>query len=87
MSPDQVRPSYIEHISLLCEHIQTLGALAVDWINDKIYYSFGDYGSLEVNPNHLAVYDISTGANTEITANVNQQYAVFHDIGVDPKNR
>ncbi|CAI8037176.1 Low-density lipoprotein receptor-related protein 2, partial [Geodia barretti] len=58
--------------------------LAVDWINNRVYYSFGDFGSLTVNPNHLAVYDMSTGTTTEITAVIDQTHAVFHDIAIDP---
>ena len=56
-------------------------------MNDRVYYSFGDFGSLTVNPNHLAVYDMSTGTTTEITAVIDQTHAVFHDIAVDPLQR
>ena len=59
----------------------------MDWINNRVYYSFGDFGSLTVNPNHLAVYDMSTGTTTEITAVIDQTHAVFHDIAVDPLQR
>ena len=55
----------------------------MDWVNDKVYFSFGDFGSTTVNPNHLAIYDIATGAVTEITS-VMPIHAVFHDLAVDP---
>lgn len=58
--------------------------MAVDWINDKIYFSFGDPGSNLVNPNHLAIYDLSTGVYTEITPAINTVYKVYHDMAVDP---
>ena len=53
----------------------------MDWINDKVYFSFGDTGSNLINPNHLAVYDITTGEYSEI---VTSSYAVYFDIAVDP---
>ena len=60
-----------------------------------IYYSYGDSMtnlrqfntggcSVAINPNHLAVYNLTTGATSEITAAINQLYAVFHDLAVDP---
>ena len=51
-------------------------------MNDKIYFSFGDPGSNLVNPNHLAIYDITTGQYDEI--NPSTIYAVYHDLAVDP---
>ena len=60
------------------------GGLAVDWVHDNIYYSFGDFGSNTINPNHLAVYNLTTGATFEMTAAINQLYGVFHDLAVDP---
>ena len=53
----------------------------MDWINDKVYFSFGDTGSNLVNPNHLAVYDITTGTYNEI---VMTPTSVYHDLAVDP---
>ena len=59
------------------------GGLAVDWINDRIYFSFGDYGSNLVNPNHLAMYDLDNGVVTEITSAIALVYKKFHDLAVD----
>ena len=53
----------------------------MDWINDKVYFSFGDPDSNSVNPNHLAIYDISAGEYNEITT---LSYSVYFDIAVDP---
>ena len=53
----------------------------MDWINDKVYFSFGDTGSNSVNPNHLAVYDITNGTYNEI---VLTPTSVYHELAVDP---
>ena len=54
----------------------------MDWMNDKLYFSFGDSGSQEVNPNHLAMYDISTEEYNDITT---QSIAsIYYNIAVDP---
>ena len=69
------------------------GGLAVDWINNKLYFSFNDPHSLLDYPNHLAYYDLTTGAIEEITETVTQQqvletpaspFTVFRDLAVDP---
>ena len=60
---------------------QNTGGVAVDWINDKVYFSFGDVGSELVTPNHLAIYDITTGEYSEI---MTSSPAVYDDIAVDP---
>lgn len=63
--------------------IHTSVGLAVDWINDRIYYSFSTTST--TLPNHLAVYDISTGENTDITVVVDEnRTTVIYDIAVDP---
>ena len=55
----------------------------MDWINDRIYYSFSTTST--TLPDHLAVYDISTGGNTDITAAVGEnRTTVINDIAVDP---
>ncbi|CAI8022716.1 hypothetical protein GBAR_LOCUS13319, partial [Geodia barretti] len=56
--------------------------LAVDWINDKVYFSYGDTGSNLVDPNHLAIYNMATGVHIEITPAT--PHARFHDLAVDP---
>ena len=53
----------------------------MDWIGDRIYYSHLDSS---FSPSHLVVYDLSTGENTDITAAVDEDYALFWDIAVDP---
>ena len=55
----------------------------MDWINNKMYFSFGDEGSNLVYPNHLAYYDLATSAVTDITSAITTN-AVFHDLAVDP---
>ena len=55
----------------------------MDWINDTVYFSYGDTGSNLVNPNHLAVYDITTGTYNEI---ILTPTSLFHDLAVDPIN-
>ena len=77
------RPSELVVVYVISKDIFTTGALAVDWINNKVYFSFGDHGSTTVNPNHLAIYDMCTGEVTEITSAVDSN-AVFHDLAVDP---
>ena len=62
------------------------GALAVDWVNNKVYFSFGDHGSNLVHPNHLAIYDITTSQITEITSAITSN-AVFRDLAVDPESQ
>ena len=62
-------------------HYETVGGVAVDWINDKVYFSFGDTGSNSVNPNHLGVYDITNGTYNEI---ILTPTSVFRDLTVDP---
>ena len=53
----------------------------MDWINDKLYFSFGDPGSNLVNPNHLAVYDITAGGGyVEITPSDGP----YHELVADP---
>ena len=65
--------------------LYNIGGLAVDWIRDKIYFSFGDPGSNTINPNHLAIYDITAGQYNEI--NPTTTYTVYHDLAVDPVNQ
>ena len=62
------------------------GALAVDWVSDVVYFSFGDGSSSLANPNHLAIYNITSRGHTEITC-ISEEYAVFHDLAVDPIGR
>ena len=53
----------------------------MDWINDKLYFSFVDAGSDSVNPNHLAVYDITAGGGyVEITTSDGP----YFELVVDP---
>ena len=50
----------------------------MDWINDKVYFSFG-----APSPDHLVMYDISTGMQNEIIISpVPASY--FYDLAVDP---
>ena len=79
---DQV--SYTIIIMIWYIYYVITGGLAVDWMNDKIYFSFGDPGSNLVNPNHLAIYDITTSGYTEITPATIVAYRVYHDLAVDP---
>ena len=58
------------------------GGLGVDWINDKVYFSFSRNGDI---PNHLAVYDITTGGYSEVV--VTSSCAVYYDVYVDPINQ
>ena len=71
----------IDAILTLGYFTETTGGLAVDWINDKLYFSFGDPGSNLVNPNHLAVYNITAGGDyVEITTSDGP----YHELAVDP---
>ena len=54
----------------------------MDWVNDKVYFSYGDPESILVNPNHLATYDMATGVHNEITPT--SPHSKFHDLAVDP---
>ena len=89
MSTDQVSHLFQENVQLFLRihfqvngiSIKTAGGLAVDWINDKLYFSFGDPGSNLVNPNHLAVHDITAGGGyVEITTSDGP----YHELVVDP---
>ena len=82
MSPDQVSiiPNRVFTSSMcLCQYT---GGVAVDWINDKVYFSFG-----EVTPDHLVIYDIHTGSYDEINmtiAVITTSCFIFYDLAVDP---
>ena len=69
--------------NILTQTVCWAGGLAVDWVNDKIYFSYGDPGSNSLSPKHLAIYDIATGGYVEISSIVDD-HAVFHDLAVDP---
>ena len=70
--------------------------LAVDWVNDRLYFSYNDPDSSLNRPNRLAYYDLTTGEETEITSTIYQQelaikprspFTLFFDIAVDPVNQ
>ena len=48
----------------------------MDWINDKVYFSFGD-----PTPNNLVIYDITTGMHYDITP---APASSFLDLALDP---
>ena len=50
--------------------------MTVDWINDKLYFSFGDGA-----PDHLAIYNITTGTYNNMALST---ASVFYDLAVDP---
>ena len=60
-----------------CAKILTDG-LAVDWINDKLYFTFAGTSS---NTYHMAIYNITTGGDYEIILTSNVRY---YEIAVDP---
>ena len=72
---DQVSHCYSGMHFIACTG--SLGGLAVDWINNKVYFSYGI-----PNPNHLAVYDMATGGHSVITPTT--PHNKFHDLAVDP---
>ena len=54
-----------------------IGGLAVDWINDKVYFSYEGFIL-----SHIAVYDISTGGYSGVLTSTS--FSVYYDIAVDP---
>ena len=48
----------------------------MDWINDNVYFSFGDPA-----PNHLVTYDITTRMHNDITP---EPVFYSYDLAVDP---
>ena len=53
----------------------------MDWIYDKLYFSFGPQ-SKEVNPSHLAVYDITGGARDYVEIATSD--GPYYELVVDP---
>ena len=69
--------------------------MAVDWNNNRVFFSYSDPWSHTDMPNHLAYYDMANGHVVELTDNVlnheelyrpRSRYAIFHDIAVDSVN-
>ena len=50
--------------------------LAVDWINDNLYFSYAGSTSY-----HMAIYNITGGGNWEVIQTSNSR---FYEIAVDP---
>ena len=65
----------------------------MDWINDRVYFSFNSPDSQLDYPNHLAFYDMTSGTLHEITGTISHfqglnnhrtPITVFRDMAVDP---
>ena len=54
----------------------------MDWINDKLYFSFGPQSD-SVNPSHLAVYDITAGGARDYVE-ITTSNGPYHELVVDP---
>ena len=59
--------------------------MAVDWINDKVYFSSSNPDLPQVWPDLLSVYDITTGETDVVTPDT-VQYDLYYDLAVDPVN-
>lgn len=67
--------------------------LAVDWVNNRLYFSYNSPESTMNQPNHMAYYDLATGGITDLTLTVFMEevlnnprspYTLFYDMAVDP---
>ena len=81
--------------SFTCNPLSLSGGLAVDWVNDRLYFSYSSAGSSLDQPKHLAYYDLVSGYVTEITDAVVEEerrirprspFSLFFDLAVDPVN-
>ena len=63
---------------MICICNSNSAGLAVDWINDKLYFS---YAGTAANTYHMATYDIIAGGDFKIIMTSSVRY---YEIAVDP---